>query len=201
MIGDILRAIKDWCTGRFQPKGDYLTEVPETYVTASSLNESYLGGIRFGRDADGNPGYYKHDEEAGADTVIPFNIGSEDGIKEIDIIFGGNSSSSSNASSVSNYFGTSALTNKEYKNLLALGIYTRANSSYNTPANMLVTDQNKIAESIGQSSLSLGSFLMAGYQLLGRTEQGKPLRFYVNTQITNPNSNSKNLYFVLLGLN
>ena len=66
MIGDILRAIKDWCTGRFQPKGDYLTEVPETYVTASSLNESYLGGIRFGRDADGNPGYYKHDEEAGA---------------------------------------------------------------------------------------------------------------------------------------
>ncbi|MDE5910262.1 MAG: hypothetical protein K2H52_16220 [Lachnospiraceae bacterium] len=201
MIGEILRAIKDWCIGRFQPKGDYLTEVPENYVTTSNLNESYLGGIRFGRDADGNPGYYKHDEEAGADTVIPFNIGSEDGIKEIDIIFGSNYSSSSNAASVSNYFGTSELNNKEYKNLLALGIYTRTNSSYNTPTNTLVTDQNKIAESIGQGSLSLGSFLMAGYQLLGKTEQGKPLRFYVNTQITNPNSNSKALYFVLLGLN
>ena len=29
MKGDILRAIKDWCTGKFQPKGNYLTEVPE----------------------------------------------------------------------------------------------------------------------------------------------------------------------------
>lgn len=29
MMENILRAIKDWSIGKFQPKGDYLTEVPD----------------------------------------------------------------------------------------------------------------------------------------------------------------------------
>lgn len=79
-----LKAIRDWCIGKFQPKGEYLTSIPSGYVTNTELpeknyttmeevEEKYvpkesLGGMTFGVDADGNYGYIK----AGADTVIPF---------------------------------------------------------------------------------------------------------------------------------
>lgn len=79
MMSNILRAIKDWSAERFQIKGDYLTEVPEGYVTTSDLEESYLGGIKFGKDENGNPGYYKFDESVGADTLVPFKIGGNGG--------------------------------------------------------------------------------------------------------------------------
>lgn len=35
-----LKAIKDWCLGKFQPKGDYLSSVPEEYVTGTELNSA-----------------------------------------------------------------------------------------------------------------------------------------------------------------
>lgn len=79
-----LKAIRDWCIGKFQPKGEYLTSIPSGYVTNTELSEKNyttmeeveekyvpkesLGGMTFGVDADGNYGYIK----AGADTVIPF---------------------------------------------------------------------------------------------------------------------------------
>lgn len=34
------------------------------------------GGVKLGKDADGNPGYVVTDAETGADTVIPFNSGA-----------------------------------------------------------------------------------------------------------------------------
>ena len=88
MSNAVLKAIKDWCNGKFQAKGDYLTKVPEKYITDVELNNAmkemvttekldnqYLGGIRLGKDESGNPGYYKYDEEAGADTLVPFSKG------------------------------------------------------------------------------------------------------------------------------
>lgn len=33
-----LKAIRDWCIGKFQPKGNYLTSVPEKYITRDELN-------------------------------------------------------------------------------------------------------------------------------------------------------------------
>ena len=37
-----LKAIKDWCIGKFQPKGNYLTSIPNGYVTSTELeNKEY----------------------------------------------------------------------------------------------------------------------------------------------------------------
>lgn len=44
-------------------------------LTDAELTEKIVevnGGVRFGKDADGNPGYVVADAETGADTVIPF---------------------------------------------------------------------------------------------------------------------------------
>lgn len=64
MSNVILKAIKDWCNGKFQSKGEYLT--------AEDLEEFHPGGVKLGVDENGNPGYYKYDESAGADTLVPF---------------------------------------------------------------------------------------------------------------------------------
>ncbi|MDE5910263.1 MAG: collagen-like protein [Lachnospiraceae bacterium] len=42
MKSDVLKAIKDWCTGRFQPKGNYLTEIPEHegYSITAAIQEA-----------------------------------------------------------------------------------------------------------------------------------------------------------------
>ena len=52
MKGDILRAIKDWCTGKFQPKGDYLTEIPEYdgYSVTMAIQEA-IGAAQDARTA------------------------------------------------------------------------------------------------------------------------------------------------------
>lgn len=34
-----LKAIRDWCMGKFQPKGEYLTSIPAGYVTNTELSE------------------------------------------------------------------------------------------------------------------------------------------------------------------
>lgn len=52
-------------------------------LTDAELSEKIIqtnGGVRFGRDADGKPGYVVTDAETGADTVIPFSNGSSGGI-------------------------------------------------------------------------------------------------------------------------
>lgn len=104
MSSSVLEAIRDWCKGKFQPKGDYLTSVPEEYVTETELEsknyatkdeiisgtsgvtaeevEGLIGasflenmsGAKIAQDAEGNWGLLA----PGADAVIPF-IGSEGG--------------------------------------------------------------------------------------------------------------------------
>lgn len=47
-------------------------------LTDAELSEKIVqvnGGVRFGKDADGKPGYVVTDAETGADTVIPFKSG------------------------------------------------------------------------------------------------------------------------------
>lgn len=82
MSNVILKAIKDWCNGKFQSKGEYLTAVPEGYVTTEDLKEFHPGGVKLGVDENGNPGYYKYDESAGADTLVLFEGGNGLKIKE-----------------------------------------------------------------------------------------------------------------------
>lgn len=59
-----LEAIRDWCRRKFQQKGDYALGADVKKVSDS------LGGLEFGYDRDGNPGW-----KDGADTVHPFSSG------------------------------------------------------------------------------------------------------------------------------
>lgn len=63
-------------------------------LTDTELSDKIIqvnGGVRFGKDADGKPGYVVTDAETGADTVIPFKssggeVGGNSGLKgKIDI--------------------------------------------------------------------------------------------------------------------
>lgn len=60
MNKNILKAVRDWCIGKFQIKGDYLTQIPQGYVTVQELEEIILemsAGFSFGYTEDGKPGF------------------------------------------------------------------------------------------------------------------------------------------------
>lgn len=51
--------------------------------TVEEMEERILqvnGGVRLGKDADGNPGYVVTDAETGADTVVPFSSSGKNGL-------------------------------------------------------------------------------------------------------------------------
>lgn len=59
-------------------------------LTDAELTEKIIGvngGVRLGKDADGNPGYVVTDAETGADTVIPFSKGGGGSLSEIEFPF------------------------------------------------------------------------------------------------------------------
>lgn len=75
MSREILKAVKDWCMGKFQAKGDYLTSVPEEYVTNVKLADAFMknmSGTKIAQNQEGNWGYIIPD----TDVVVPFNSGS-----------------------------------------------------------------------------------------------------------------------------
>lgn len=75
MSREVLKAVKDWCMGKFQTKGNYLTSVPEEYVTDTKLTVAFMenmSGVKIGQDPEGNWGYIVPD----TDVVIPFGSGS-----------------------------------------------------------------------------------------------------------------------------
>lgn len=56
-----------------------LGKVKLTETEMQELVREYNGGLRFGTDENGNDGYFKYDEEAGADTFHPFKKGGGGG--------------------------------------------------------------------------------------------------------------------------
>ena len=54
------------------------SDLGKVMLTDAELTDKIVqvnGGVRFGKDADGKPGYGVTDAETGADTVIPFRSG------------------------------------------------------------------------------------------------------------------------------
>ena len=75
MSEGVLKAIKDWCLGKFQAKGNYLTEVPNGYVTEAKLTESFsenMSGAKIAQDAEGKWGLIT----PGSDVIMPFDSGN-----------------------------------------------------------------------------------------------------------------------------
>lgn len=63
------------------------TDLGKVRLTDAELSEKIIqvnGGVKFGKNADGKPGYVVKDAETGADTVIPFNSGGSSGGFPID---------------------------------------------------------------------------------------------------------------------
>lgn len=56
-----------------------LGKVKVTDAELQALILAQTGGVKFGKDEEGNPGYYKYDESAGADTFVPFSSGGGGG--------------------------------------------------------------------------------------------------------------------------
>lgn len=67
MSREALRAIKDWCAGKFQEKGDYLTQIPEDKI--NKIISEKLNGFSFGYTEDGKPGF----KDPNGDKFIAFN--------------------------------------------------------------------------------------------------------------------------------
>ena len=94
MSSAILKAIRDWCIGKFQSKGNYLTEEDleaKKYVTKDEIPSSTAGvtadevkklidisalenmsGAKIAQDAEGNWGLIA----PGTDVVMPFGSGT-----------------------------------------------------------------------------------------------------------------------------
>ena len=62
-----------------------LGKVKMTDEEIQMIVSNYLGGVKIGKDAEGNPGYYKYDESVGADTFVPFK--NSGGISEFVVPF------------------------------------------------------------------------------------------------------------------
>lgn len=58
-----------------------LGKVRLTEEEMRALVERHTGGVRLGVDEEGNYGYYKYDEEAGADTLVPFKAGGAGSVR------------------------------------------------------------------------------------------------------------------------
>ena len=52
---------------------DDLNHITINEAEINEIIEQHTGGVKLGKDSDGNPGYYKYDEETGTDTFCPFN--------------------------------------------------------------------------------------------------------------------------------
>ncbi len=105
-------------------KGDI--DVSESGVSLETLIFRQTGGVKFGKDADGNPGYYKYDESAGADTLVPFSSGG----MPAEIVFPGVISfGESNGSATYSFFYLNDQTFKFKKIRITGSVRGRATSS------------------------------------------------------------------------
>lgn len=202
MSREVLKAVKDWCMGKFQAKGNYLTSVPEEYVTTQQLENFYPGGIRFGKDEEGNCGYYKYDEAAGADTFIPFSMSSGESYSGIDILSLTYLSTTSTVPYGNLHVNS---VNKKYKKILFLCIFTRGNTLKNYLDTMTVTVRNtntyNFEEAWASDNFQENAFCY--YKMfLGSNEanEGDVIHIDYSVSLKQSDSSTKYLYNLVFGI-
>ncbi len=112
------------------------TDLGKVRLTDEELSEKITqvnGGVRFGKDADGKPGYVVTDAETGADTVIPFSSGGG-GIGSIEVLTYVYSTSTSTPISTT----VNITMQKGYKNILIFCLYRRGNKLKNFPGELSI---------------------------------------------------------------
>ena len=169
------------------------TELMEKIITAN-------GGVRFGKDAEGRPGFIETDAETGEETVIPFGSGGGGGIEEFEVLNFTNSASTGSGSQQITL--NNIAVDKNYKHILIVVAYYRPSVSYNT-----VTDI-EISQTAGSTLETLQMYYTSknltwymGCCLYGAVNEGENLSFKALFKTSNGNSNTKSYFIAAIGLN
>lgn len=168
----------------------------------------FNGGVRLGKDENGNAGYIATDEETGADTVIPFSSGGGGGFSEMEIIFLNSYSTTYNYSTIQMGNITYTFT-KKFKRVLIFMYYAMSNSNYNKPTAFLFsqgsTSSTEIEEILRSSLYKPTNFSGGGYVVLNTEEVpiGGKLNFSigVSTDTSKTNSSQKIVNCIVCGIN
>lgn len=127
-----------------------LGKVTMTEEEVQQIIDKRNEGVRLGKDADGNPGYYKFDESAGADTLIPFSLGGAGGITGIKKI--GQLGGTVNGGTSSNF-----TLDEDYKAIIAYVIAARSGYSIRVTGITLPNKNTALTQS-GSSSEGNGYY-------------------------------------------
>ena len=187
-----------------------LGKVTKTDSEINALISAYNGGVRFGKDSDGKPGYIVADPDTGADTVIPFSSGGGGGsLSEIEVI--GNSSGywSNSSTTYHLYAGSTSgvqLT-KDYKYFLFLLVKFKtqyAGQDYIT--NVDITTMNTSFDYtpsviMGAGNLTEKSFYTSGIYLLNGASNGNNVGVKAVVTLDSTSSNYKYWQATLYGIN
>lgn len=185
-----------------------LGQVKMTDAELMNFILQFNGGVRLGKDENGNAGYIATDEETGADTVIPFSSGGSGGFSEMEIILLNNYSTTYNYSTIQMSNVTYNFT-KKFKRVLIFMYYEMSNSRYNKPTAFLFNQgstSNPEIKEISRSPLyKIGNFFAGGYVILNTEEVpvNGVLNFSigVSTDTSTSNSAQKTVHCIVCGIN
>ncbi len=182
------------------------TDLGKIKMTDAELLDFILqcnGGVRLGKDADGNPGYVVTDADTGADTVVPFSSGGGAGFEGGDILTFSGTSSTSTATLLST--SISATTGKDYKKILVLAIYVKADS-YNELTDLEIFSTSSATydpkeewncNNLSSNNRYLYYAVMAS--LRGEVKSGEKLYYMVRASLSSTATTSKYIMGAIIG--
>lgn len=187
-----------------------LGKVTKTDDEINSLISIYNGGVRFGKDSDGKPGYIVADPDTGADTVIPFSSGGGGGsLSEIEVIANGSGYWSNSATTYHIYAGSTSgvqLT-KDYKYFLFLLVkFKNKYMQYDYITNVNITTMNTSFDYVpsvimGAGNLTEKSFYTSGIYLLNGASAGNKVGVKAIISLGDASSYEKSYQATLYGIN
>lgn len=191
-----LKAIKDWCTLKFQPKGEYLTE--KQLSAKNYVQQKSLGGMTFGVDENGNYGYIK----AGADTVTPFK--GDGGLGEIENLALNETYTSSTYNTIKIGNVSDVTLEKDYKYFV---LWVEKNQDHNSSQDM-VTSCELQQKTTGTYQISILAkyenwkrYYGYGIWILDGAKAGEIISINAILTLSNTTSSKKQTFFRLFGIN
>ena len=188
-----------------------LGKVTKTDEEINTLISIYNGGVRFGKDSDGKPGYIVADPDTGADTVIPFSSGGSGGgsLSGIEVVDNSSGYWSNSATTYHIYAGSTSgvQITKDYKYFLFLLVKFKtqyAGQDYITNVN--VTTMNTSFDYtpnviMGAGNLTEKGFYTSGIYLLNGASTGNKVGVKAIISLGSTSSNYKYYQATLYGIN
>lgn len=188
-----------------------LGKVTKTDDEINTLISIYNGGVRFGKDSDGKPGYIVADPDTGADTVIPFSSGGSGGgsLSGVEVIDNSSGYWSNSATTYHIYAGSTSgvQITKDYKYFLLLLIkFKDRYLQYDYITNVNVTTMNTSFDYTPSVIVSAGnltekSLYTSGIYLLNGASTGSKVGVKAVLTLDSASSNYKYWQATLYGIN